>query len=82
MCPTYEYICENCKYEEERFGYNSQCAKVDKCPNCSQQSFIRCIGIGEGIHFKGTGFYSTDYKKQKDAQKDAKKMKEEWKKWD
>jgi len=61
--PTYCYSCNNCGYEEEVFGLYSKCKKKIKCPSCGKvDSFIRCIGTGSGIVFKGTGFYETDYK--------------------
>lgn len=35
-----------------------------KCEEC-KQPVQRLIGSGGGIIFKGTGFYCTDYKKEK-----------------
>jgi putative FmdB family regulatory protein len=59
--PTYEYICESCGYEFERF--QSITAKpIRRCPKCSKTSVRRLIGIGAGVIFKGPGFYATDYR--------------------
>jgi putative FmdB family regulatory protein len=59
--PTYEYKCESCGYEFERF--QSITAKpIRKCPKCKKTSVRRLIGIGAGVIFKGSGFYATDYR--------------------
>jgi predicted nucleic acid-binding Zn ribbon protein len=33
------------------------------CPKCSKPALKRLISGGSGLHFKGSGFYLTDYKK-------------------
>jgi len=59
--PTYEYRCENCGHEFEKF--QSITAKsFRKCPVCGKSSIKRLIGAGAGIIFKGSGFYQTDYR--------------------
>lgn len=35
---------------------------LKKCPECKKTGVKRLIGKGEGLIFKGTGFYLTDYK--------------------
>ena len=60
--PTYEYRCAACGNEFEMY----QSIKDDPikiCPKCKSQSAERLISAGSGILFKGTGFYTTDYKK-------------------
>lgn len=58
--PTYEYQCEKCGYEFEKF--QSMTASVlRKCPKCGKSSLKRLIGTGAGVIFKGSGFYQTDY---------------------
>ena len=32
------------------------------CPKCGKRKLKRLIGAGAGILFKGSGFYSTDYR--------------------
>ncbi len=61
--PTYEYKCESCGYEFERF--QSITAKpIRRCPKCNKTSARRLIGIGAGVIFKGPGFYQTDYRSE------------------
>jgi putative FmdB family regulatory protein len=68
MCPTYDFICDTCGLELEQL-VPITCPKISKCPNCLENTLIRCIGTGGGIIFKGGGFYETDYKQIKDAVK-------------
>ncbi|HEX8324589.1 MAG TPA: zinc ribbon domain-containing protein [Tepidisphaeraceae bacterium] len=59
--PTYEYICEACAHEFEKF----QSIKADAitlCPSCGKEQVRRKISTGAGILFKGGGFYETDYR--------------------
>jgi putative FmdB family regulatory protein len=59
--PTYEYKCHNCGYTFEKFqGIKDNPLK--KCPKCNGK-VQRLIGSGEGIIFKGSGFYENDYAK-------------------
>jgi putative FmdB family regulatory protein len=61
--PTYDYICESCKYRFERF--QSITAKpLRTCPVCGEKKAKRLIGAGAGIIFKGSGFYQTDYRSE------------------
>ena len=61
--PTYEYICEKCKHEFERFQ-SIKARPVRKCPECGKLSVQRLIGAGAGVIFKGSGFYQTDYRSE------------------
>ncbi len=58
--PTYEYECESCKRTFEIFHRMSE--KKKKCPRCGAQALKQRIGPGSGFLFKGSGFYSTDYR--------------------
>lgn len=70
--PTYEYECQKCAHRFEEFqSMNDEPLK--KCPQCKGK-VKRLIGAGAGFLFKGSGFYTTDYrsagyseKKKKDA---------------
>jgi len=61
--PTYEYVCEGCGCEFERF--ESMTARpLRSCPKCGKKKVKRLIGTGAGIIFKGSGFYQTDYRSE------------------
>lgn len=59
--PTYDYICEHCGNEFERFQ-SITAPVLRKCDQCGKMKLKRLIGAGSGIIFKGTGFYQTDYR--------------------
>jgi len=59
--PTYEYKCPNGHLFEKTFPrITSQ--RHAKCPVCGKRA-ERQISGGAGVHFKGSGFYATDYKR-------------------
>ena len=63
--PTYEYQCLKCKKKfEERQKITA--AALKKCIICGGKA-ERLISAGTGFIFKGSGFYSTDYKKKSPA---------------
>ena len=72
--PTYEYICENCECEFERFQ-SITARPLRKCPDCGKLTLKRLVGTGSGIIFKGSGFYQTDYRTEsyKEGEKSEKK---------
>ncbi len=59
--PTYEYKCNACGHEFEKFQ-SITAAPVRKCPSCGKMKVKRLIGMGAGIIFRGSGFYQTDYR--------------------
>jgi putative FmdB family regulatory protein len=69
--PTYEYVCEKCGHEFEKF--QSIAAKpLTICAEelCAQKKWgkgkvKKVIGAGAGLIFKGSGFYITDYRSDK-----------------
>jgi putative FmdB family regulatory protein len=61
--PTYEYECTHCGHSFEVFQKITD-QHLDKCPKCNA-AVKRLIGSGSGIIFKGSGFYATDYRKNK-----------------
>jgi putative FmdB family regulatory protein len=81
--PTYEYECEKCHHQFERFQKMTD-EPVKVCPVCGGK-VKRLISGGGGFLFKGNGFYITDhrsesYKKRKKEEsgsiiKDDKKAK-------
>jgi putative FmdB family regulatory protein len=59
--PTYDYECTKCGHTFEAFqGMNDK--PLAKCPKC-KSALRRLIGGGLGVIFKGSGFYTTDYKR-------------------
>ncbi len=67
--PTYEYECDNCGHIFEAFQAMSD-KPLTRCPRCQKEKLTRLIGGGAGIIFKGSGFYSTDYRKKDNGQQD------------
>lgn len=63
--PTYEYECLKCGYQFERFQKISE-EPLKRCPKCKSK-VRRLIGGGCGLIFKGSGFYITDYKRNKNS---------------
>jgi putative FmdB family regulatory protein len=59
--PTYEYECKKCANRFEVFQKFSE-NPISVCPKCKGE-VKRLIGGGLGVIFKGSGFYSTDNKK-------------------
>lgn len=59
--PTYDYECSACTHRFEVFEGVHE-AGVKKCPQCGKKKTKRLMGTGAGIIFKGSGFYTTDYK--------------------
>lgn len=60
--PTYEYICTKCDRRMEVFHKISDPPRK-RCPVC-RGALRRAIGTGAGVIFKGSGFYSTDYRSE------------------
>jgi len=58
--PTYEYACPQ-GHDFELFQKMSDKPRA-KCPVCGRMA-VRKISGGAGLHFKGSGFYITDYGK-------------------
>ncbi len=60
--PTYEYECQSCGH---RFDVLQKITEepLTKCPHCHKSRLKRLIGAGLGVIFKGSGFYTTDYKR-------------------
>jgi putative FmdB family regulatory protein len=76
--PTYEYHCKKCDQNFEAFQSMrdkpfTQCPKEHcQLPKWGHGKVKRLLGTGAGIIFKGSGFYSTDYR-SKAYQEAAKK---------
>ncbi len=78
--PTYEYRCEKCNQTFDAFQSMND-AVYTVCPQqlCRQEVWgegkvKRLIGTGAGLIFKGSGFYTTDYRSanyQESAKKES-----------
>ena len=72
--PTYEYACEACDHQFEHFQ-SITASPIRTCPECKKRKVRRLISGGSGFLFKGSGFYTTDYRSESYKQA-AKKDKE------
>jgi putative FmdB family regulatory protein len=68
--PTYEYVCSKCGHEFEKVQPIADKA-LKVCPEdvCAQKKWgrgpvKRKISTGGGLIFKGSGFYTTDYRSE------------------
>jgi putative FmdB family regulatory protein len=70
--PIYEYRCDKCGHEDESIFPIARARKSIRCRGCGGRA-IRVYST-PAIHFKGNGFYNTDYKNKsaKDKPKDEK----------
>jgi putative FmdB family regulatory protein len=68
--PTYEYSCQKCGQTFEAFQSIRaepfrECPKeLCRLPKWGHGKVKRLPGTGAGIIFKGSGFYSTDYRSE------------------
>ena len=58
--PTYEYVCTKGHTFEAFQSIKDE--PLTRCPKCGSPA-RRTISGGMGVIFKGSGFYTTDYKK-------------------
>ena len=68
--PIYEFICEDCNYNEDLIRKISE-PTIISCPKCNGQNFIKQVSA-PNFKLKGSGWYETDFKNKNDA-KDSKK---------
>lgn len=61
--PLREYHCDSCGNSHEILvSINDETPKHQPCPECGRPALYR-LG-SPAVHFKGSGFYSTDYGKK------------------
>jgi putative FmdB family regulatory protein len=66
--PTYEYLCAKCgqtfdAFQSMRDEPFRQCPKeLCRLPTWGRGKVKRLLGMGAGVIFKGSGFYTTDYR--------------------
>ena len=61
--PIYEYRCKACGHEKEVLQRMSD-KPLTKCPECGKRAFHKLVSAA-GFQLKGTGWYETDFKKDK-----------------
>src|SRR3989442_8923404 len=80
LMPTYEYSCQKCGQTFEAFQSMRdepfrECPKeLCRLPKWGHGKVKRMLGTGAGLIFKGSGFYTTDYRSsayQEAAKKEA-----------
>ena len=66
--PAYDYRCTSC---DERFEITRSISDTGEvcCPACGAAA--KRVFTPLGVHFKGTGFHNTDYKKKDSGTKDS-----------
>lgn len=57
--PIYEYQCKKCKHRFERIQQFSD-LPIRKCPQCRSGRVEKLLS-SPAVHFKGSGWYVTDY---------------------
>ncbi len=71
--PIYEYLCTRCDHRFERLQPVG--SPPEPCPRCGG-STRRLLGT-VGLVFRGSGFYTTDYRRPKDGSSRAEEKKSE-----
>ena len=61
--PTYVYRCESCEHQFEVFASMSD-PDPTECEQCGEGPLVKVL-FPVAVHYKGSGFYSTDYKGKK-----------------
>jgi putative FmdB family regulatory protein len=57
--PIYEYRCKKCGHRFEKLHQRFSEPRVKKCPECG--GAVEQLFSAPAAHFKGEGFYVTDY---------------------
>ncbi len=61
--PTYDYQCDSCGHKFELFQ-SIKDEPIRRCPECKKLKLRRLFGTGAALVFKGSGFYTTDYRSE------------------
>ncbi len=67
--PIYEYACEAGHKFEKREGFNGN--TITTCPECATKA-RRIIHV-PAVHYKGSGFYTTDHGRSSSYDSESKK---------
>lgn len=66
--PLHEYRCQKCGHQFEKISKFSD-APLKKCPECGGK--VDQLLSAPAVHFKGSGFYITDYAKKSSSETSA-----------
>ncbi len=69
LVPLYEYQCKKCKHRFEKIHQSYSDPRVKKCPECGGP--VEQLLSAPAAHFKGTGWYATDYAKKSSSSEAA-----------
>lgn len=72
--PIYEYECLDCGVHFERIQRFSD-PPIEECPNGHRR--VRRVFHAPGIIFKGSGFYTTDYARKGNNEREKREKSEE-----
>lgn len=62
--PLFEFDCANCKKRHEQLVFSSD-KELGGCPHCGSAALTKVFSQTAPPVFRGSGFYSVDYKKKK-----------------
>lgn len=65
--PIYEYACSRCGHQLEALQKLADAA-LTTCPACRAESLVKKVSAA-GFQLKGSGWYATDFKSKKPAEK-------------
>ena len=60
--PNYDYECGDCRNKFEVFQKMTE-EHLKHCPKCKGK-VRRLVGTGSGVIYKGSGFYTTEYRSE------------------
>ncbi|MDJ0778302.1 MAG: zinc ribbon domain-containing protein [Gammaproteobacteria bacterium] len=69
--PIYEYLCSTCNHEFDALQKVSEEPLTD-CPECGESALKKKLSA-PGFRLSGSGWYETDFKSDKDKQKNLAK---------
>ena len=61
--PIYEFQCKKCGHRFERMQKMSD-PHPSACPDCKARNTVEQLMSAPAAHFKGSGWYATDYAKK------------------
>ena len=64
--PIYTYVCNECDKIEDEYQVNHEEKESKKFEGCDKESCSckKLMNANVAVHYKGTGFFTTDYKKK------------------